>query len=271
MAKGKTTEHFEVSEIQQEEAIFNILGATPMIMNRFSFKARQELLIPKGKQSRATLESKMKHDPLAEFRGGLYLNRDKTSPTRFHVPNSAFHRAIAAAGSDMPGAAKAQLNRLASIVDLSIDLYGVPNLYMSMVRNSDMNRTPDVRTRPIFPEWACSVTVRWTLPNITRRTITNLFTGAGLIIGIGDWRPQKGGTHGRFKIVSDKDRDFARIVKEQGVKAQQAAYDKPAMHDEDTEELMAWFEQEMITRERTSESSKGKAKKIELNLEGELN
>ena len=37
-----------------------------------------------------------------------------------------------------------------------------------------------------------------------------------MIVGIGDWRPQKGGAHGKFRVADDRDTDFARIVKTGG-------------------------------------------------------
>lgn len=250
MKKKQESASIEVNEINMEEIRFNVLGTSPMIMNRFSQKAWQELLLPTARQSKATLESKLKHDPPAEFRGALYRNRSPKTPALIHVPNGAFHGAIAQAGVDMPGAAKAKLERLTSVVDVNINLFGVPYLFMAMVRNSDMNRTPDVRTRPIFPDWACTVTVRYVKQLITQQTIANLFGAAGVIVGIGDWRPQKGGSYGTWTLVSDSNAAFKSIVSKQGRKAQQAAYDNPVCFDTDSEELMAWFTAELSRRER---------------------
>jgi len=255
MAKKGQSETIEVNEINMEEMRFNVLGTSPIIMNRFNQKAWQELLLPSARQSRATLESKLKHDPVAEFRGALYRNRDVKCPALIHVPNGAFHGAIAQAGVDMPGAAKAKLERLTSVTDINIDLFGVPHLFMAMVRNSDMNKTPDVRTRPIFPEWACTVTVRYVKQLIPQAAIANLFGAAGVIVGVGDWRPQKGGSFGTWRLVPDDDAAFRSIVKKQGRPAQQAAYDKPVCFDQDTEELMAWFEAELDRRDKNAPSS----------------
>lgn len=255
MAKAsKKQEIIDIQEIEIEEIRFNVLGRTPLIMNRFHQKARQELLYPKERESRATLESRLKHDPLAEFRGSICLNRDANRPALIHLPDGAPKKALAAAGLDMPGAAKAKLERLTGAADINIDLFGVPMMYMVMVRNSDINRTPDVRTRAIFPQWACSVTFRYPGRLLTRRAIASLFGAAGVIVGIGDWRPQKGGSHGTFTLVSDDDPAFREIVKKQGRAAQKAAFDKPSYYDADTEELFAWFEAELVRREKSAPS-----------------
>jgi hypothetical protein len=126
---------------------------------------------------------------------------------------------------------------------------------MAMVRNSDMNHTPDVRTRPLFPDWACKVTVRYVRKILSERTITNLFSAAGMIVGIGDWRGQKGGPYGAFKLVDSTDADFKRIVKTMGRAAQERAMERPVCFDTDTEELLLWFNQEVTRREQDVPSS----------------
>jgi hypothetical protein len=259
MAKApkNITSSINVGKIEMQECSFNVLSKskTPMIMNRFAQKAWQELLLPSNRRNQASLEQTLKHDPVAEFRGAVYLNRDPKRKALIHVPNGAFHKALAAVAIDMPGARKAQIERLTKVVDINIDLYGIPNIFCAMVRNSDMNHTPDVRTRPIFPEWACRVTFEYVTKIITHHTIGNLFGAAGQIIGIGDWRGAKGGSYGSFRLVPDGDPDFDRIVKTQGRAAQQHALDHPIYFDEDTEELLTWFEREVSLREKNPPSA----------------
>src|SRR5262249_16341950 len=155
----------EVQEIHLVEAEYCVLIYN-LIMHRFPFKAWQELMLPSVRENRASLEQKLKHDPTAEYRSAFYLNRDSKRPALFHIPPGAFHGARASAAIDTAGARKAQIERLTKVVDLNIDLYGIPQIFCAMVRNSDMNRTPDVRTRPIFPVAACRITVRF-LKNLT--------------------------------------------------------------------------------------------------------
>jgi hypothetical protein len=254
--KKETIEVVEVQEIRMRRAEFYVLGSSPLLMERFDRKAWEELLLPTKRESRATLEQKLKHDPVAEFRGRLYLNRDKKRPTLFHLPNGAFHCAMCNAALDIPGPAKAKMERNSSIVDMNIDLYGLPFLKMDMVRNSDMARTPDVRTRPIFPRWACMVTVEYNASILTERSIANLFGGSGIIVGIGGWRPQKGGTFGKFELVNRDDMRWRDIVSQEARKAQQAAFDHAEPFDEDTHELLTWFNEEVGRREMTSKLTK---------------
>jgi len=239
-----------IEEIQMVQARFFVLGRTPMIMNKFAQKAWQELLLPSKRKNTVEREQSLKHDPEKEFRGALYRAREvEKRKALFYIPSSMFHQSIAAAALDMPGATRSKIERLTRIKEIEVELFGVPKLHMAMVRNSDMNRTPDVRTRPIFEQWACSVTVQFVKDLLTERTIGNLFGAAGQIVGVGDWRGQKGGSFGAFDLVSADDAEWLSIVKLQGKGPQQKAFDHPACFDPDSEELLRWFNEEIARRE----------------------
>lgn len=257
MKKKGAKESIDVNEIDMTELMFYIVGTSPLIMNRFSQKAWQQLLLPPTSVNRAEREQTLKHNPVEEFRGAVYRNRDDKRPSLIHVPNGMFHKAIASAALDIPGATKAKIERLTKIPDVNIDLYGVPRLFCAMVRNSDMNRTPDVRTRPIFDQWACKITVRYVTGILTERTIAALLGAAGKIVGIGDWRGEKGGPYGAFRLAQEDDKEFGLITKTMGRKAQVQALASPVCYDPDTEELLSWFEAEVARRERTSQLGAG--------------
>lgn len=203
MAIKKNTEHttLVIEPIKMRSVIVHLVGISPLIMHRFAFKAWQELLYPSQKKNKAERASSLKHQPLEEYRGCLYCNRDPGQAALFHIPNGMLHQALAAAALDMPGATRTAMERWTSVVDLNINLFGVPQMFMSMVRSSDQNRTPDVRTRPIFPQWACSIEISYKIDPLTDSSVINLLAAAGTIVGFGDWRPQKGGPYGKFKIV----------------------------------------------------------------------
>jgi hypothetical protein len=257
--KTPTTETtpFEVVEINMKRITCCIVGTTPMIMNRLSKKTQEELLLPRQKMNSAEKAVNLKHDPVAEYRDSVYLNRDDTTPTAIHVPDGAFHKALAAAAVDMPGATKAAIGRLASIDNATVYLFGRPFLFMAPVRNSGMNRTPDIRTRAKFPRWACELQISFVSNLLRENAIVNLLGAAGMIVGIGDWRPQKGGSSGRFRICDKDDAEYVSVLKE-GRTIQLDAMEHPVPIDDDTRELLAWFDKETEVREKAVPSSKRK-------------
>lgn len=244
---NKVVEVSEILQIEQATATMFALGVTPLIMNRMAEKATHQLLLPSRKKNRAELESTLKHDPVAEYRSSMYRCRDDDAPTLVHIPNGAFKKAMAQAAIDIPGATKAQIGRLVSIKDVTVHVYGVPQLYMAIVRQAGPQKTPDVRTRAIFPRWACKVTVSFIRNIVSEKDVLNLFSAAGMITGIGDGRTEKGSSDfGQWEVVGSQDSRWHSIVSKEGRKAQQAATDRPQAYDIDTEELLSWFEAEVV-------------------------
>lgn len=252
MTKGKSsTNETEISilEVMQGELNACLLGIQPLIFNAMSEKVRHELLMPAPKKNAAAKAANLKHQPLDEYRNSTYQNRDKDADTRLNFPASAFKRALASAALDIPGAAKAQIGRLVWCTGDRVDIYGVPKMLMAITRSADMNKTPDVRTRAIVPEWACRISLRFMKPILKDQVIANLLAAAGFTQGIGDWRQQKGaGSYGQFKLVSENDKDFVRICKQGGRVAQDAGLNAPTFYDEETERLYTWFNAEVLHR-----------------------
>jgi hypothetical protein len=249
MATTKSTE-IEVPEIRRERLTVNVLGRTPLILNRLSEKVLHELLMPKGRKNAAEKASSLKHDPMAEFRSSPHRINDENSPTLLAMPSTAFKGALRTAAIDVPGAAKSQIGRLTFIEGEYIAIHGIPQILMTPVRSADMNRTPDIRTRCIVPQWAATIHVHFASSIIKATSIVNLLTQAGLTIGVGDWRPEKGsGTFGQFDIgMAETDSAFAEIVRTGGRAVQTAALADPQAYDDQTEELLGWFDVEVRRR-----------------------
>lgn len=248
MATKKTVE-LDVLKVEHGRVEFLVLGTTPLILNRMSEKAMHELLMPKGRKTAAARASSLKHDPIAEFRASPYLDPDESSPTFLQHLASAFKGAIKGAALDLPGSSRAQIGRLTWVNQERISIYGIPKIFMSITRMADINRTPDIRTRAIVPEWACRVSVSFVKPNLREQAVANLLASAGLTQGIGDWRPEKGsGNYGQFELVSEDDPRFLHIVQHGGRAAQIAAMENPEPYDQDTQELLEWFEEEARRR-----------------------
>ena len=165
------------------------------------------------------------------------------------ILSTAFKGAIRSAALDMPGAKKAQIGRLTYIAGEHVGIYGVAKLLMSVVRSADMNRTPDIHTRAIIPQWGCWLEVTFVEPLIRMQAVANLLAAAGLTIGVGDWRPEKGaGNYGQFRIVNRDDATFIRILEDGGRVQQAEALKYPVCYDDESTELFSWFQDERAKR-----------------------
>lgn len=229
-----------VPEVKQGTCRFHLVGETPLVYNAVSEKARRELLLPRRK-TKADRAASYKHDPRSEFRSSVYTSDD--GPSRLVLPSTMFKAALRDVAKDLPGMAKSEVGRMTYVVGDTVPLYGVPKLKMDVVRNSDMNRTPDIRTRAIIPEWCVSIDVKYMIPFLNPQAITNLLSAAGVMRGVGDWRVEKGsGNFGSFRIANKDDVDFARISK-LGRKVQEAALKDAEPYDTQSRELLAYWDQ----------------------------
>lgn len=245
-----TTTEIQVVEIKKGVIEACLIGASPLVCNAMSAKARQQLLSPSAKKNRAEKAATLKHDVLGEYRASVYSFGDEAQPTLIGVPAGSIKGALRNAALDLPGSTKSQIGRLTYVEGDYVAVFGVPKLLLSMVRMADASRTPDVRTRAILPRWACRVVISFTQPMLKRNTVVNLLAAAGMIQGIGDWRPQFGnGSKGQFRIVAPNDALYLEILRHGGRKAQIQAMAEPENYDDETERLRAWYDAELVRRE----------------------
>jgi hypothetical protein len=238
----------EIAKFVRETATFCVLGQAPLFMERMSEKVKGGLLAPAPKKTSVEKQSTLKHEPLQEYRDSAYTSINDTNPTRLQLLATAFKRAMATAALEIPGAKKAQIGRLVYVPGQYVDIYGLPKLAMNVVRSSDMNRTPDIRTRCVVPEWAAVLSVSYVTPQLKQQAIANLLGAAGDFIGVGGWRPEKGsGSFGRFLLVEDDNKDFLRITKI-GRVPQDKALQEPGFFDKESEDLYSWYKGEIRRR-----------------------
>jgi hypothetical protein len=243
----------DILRVDLAEFRIRLRGTTPLICNRLSEKARRELLLPSAKKNTAERQSSMKHNPMQEFRDSPYTIRGDAGPTLIGVPIGAFKKAIATAALDLPGAFKSQIGRLVSVDGTEwrdlIPIYGEPQLLASVVRMADVKRTPDVRFRAILPEWVADMTIRFVSPTLREQAVLNLMGAAGITVGVCDYRTEKGaGNYGSWEVVGADDARANEIVATWGRKAQIGAMNNPQMYDQETEDLLSWFDVEAPKR-----------------------
>lgn len=253
MAKANEKENSIVIRRPEKRSVSVVLlGISPLISNPLSAKAQHELLFPQGRKTSGERANSLKHDPIAEFRQSIYSFSDPKSPTLAGFPAAATKKAMSSAALDIPGAKKAQIGRLVWVPGSMLPLYGVPKVFMTNVRSADMNRTPDMRTRCIFAEWAIPMDVVFVSPMLNATTVINLLVAAGMFINIGDWRGEKGsGNYGQFDVLSSeqaaKDERVASLMK-QGRAAQLAAVAAPEPYDDSTAANLEWFDMQLKLR-----------------------
>jgi hypothetical protein len=226
-----------------------IVGTSALCVNRMAEKAKHELVFPARKSNRADKESRLKHNPVQEFRDSAYVWEDDER-TRLCLPSRMLHKSMIEAAAATPGATKTELSWLLSIDSEFIPVWGIPKVSMKIVRQSGIGRAPDTRFRCLLPQWATIIDLNYLASRIDQTNVLNLVAGAGMLMGIGDFRAQKAGPWGRFRLCSDDDPQFVDIIKNGGKAAQEEALEAAEPVDYEAEEILSYYGEQLEKRKQ---------------------
>ena len=237
----------QIDALKQGRVTLRMIGTTPLYYNAMSLKVKHTLQAGGAKKTAAE-KRELKHDPEQEFRESVY--RQGQGETLLCFPAPGVKAAMATAALETAGVTKSSVNRLIFLPQQKINVWGRPLLKCDVVRSADMNKTPDIRTRAYLPRWCAEVQIAFVSPTLSVRSIVSLLANAGVVVGIGDFRQEKGkGSFGTFRVVGDADSDAEwDEITQEGRAVQQEALLSPECADDDTEELMDMFEAEVQRR-----------------------
>ena len=246
-AKSQVQE-ISVKPLKLAKVKLRIIGMTPLFQNRMANKVKQGLLVG-AKKKTAAERAGIKHNPFQEFRDSMEII--PSGPTALGIRVTAIKAAMCDAALETEGMKKSQTQRLLFMPGDFSALYGTPFLRMDVTRSADINRTPDVRTRAFLPKWGAEVEIQYIVPQLSANSVISLLCNAGVLIGVGDYRQQKGkGAFGSFRVITadEQDDEWDELVSDHARDAQQAAIDRPDYADRDTADLMEYYEQEAQRR-----------------------
>ncbi len=236
----------QIDPLKQGRVTLKLIGSTPLYFNAMSVKAKRTLLIGGGKKTAAE-KRELKHDPEQEFRDSTY--RLSSGPTLLGFPAPGIKGAMATAALETAGVTKTSVQRLIFLPQTMVSVWGRPLLKCDVVRSADMNKTPDIRTRAFLPRWAAEVEIAYISPTLSLHSVVSLLSNAGTIVGIGDFRQEKGrGSFGTFTVHGDDAPPLWGDLMEEGREAQEDALANPAPADDDTAELLSIIEEEQKRR-----------------------
>lgn len=193
----------EISRIGAETIGVPIIGTAPLLMNRFSEKAKRQMLdAMQGRKS-----PKQPKDPEAEYQAAMY----RLKGDGFGFPAVGFKSATVGAarffGKDvtMVGLRQTLFFRGEPGDDgqQMVRIDGTPEMREDVVRVG--NGGTDLRYRPMFPEWSAVLEVTYVTSALTRGSVLSLIDAGGMGVGVGEWRPEKRGDFGTYAIDQTRD------------------------------------------------------------------
>lgn len=189
----RTTSAIELPPLNIQTVTFVLIGDSPLIVHAWSEKAKREML---DKQMKRATKAKEAKDPEADYEACFY----KTETGAYGFPAIGVKAAMVSACRFVD--AKMTVLRGAVHIDCeTLAVIGDPRPREDMVRVG-MGK-PDIRYRPEFVEWKIPVTIKFNASVISAEQIANLLNAAGFGVGIGEWRPEKNGSYGRFHVAAE--------------------------------------------------------------------
>ena len=185
---------------------FRLTGVSPLIMHSDrganpldpDVKAHKELT-SKRKKTDEDHEAIM----LSEWRLGMYYD-PKIGP---YLPSYNVRASLVGGGKF--NKLGANIKRATLMLDTEIPVeYDGPRDINDLIeldvyrdiRSVVVGQARLMRTRPVFPEWQVSFDLMWDENQLEEQQLLHAFENAGKLIGIGDYRPEKGGPFGRFSV-----------------------------------------------------------------------
>ncbi len=192
-----------IDQIAAETLQVPIVGTAPLLMHKFSEKAKRQML--DNMQGRKS--PKLAKDPKAEYEAAFYRTKDGG----YGFPAIAFKAATVSA-SRFYGKS-VTMTSLRQFVFINgepsedgqqmVRIEGEPSMREDVVRVG-MGGT-DLRYRPQFLEWSTMLQVTYVTSALTRDSLLSLIDAGGMGVGVGEWRPEKRGDFGTYTVDGTRD------------------------------------------------------------------
>jgi hypothetical protein len=179
-----------------------IVGDSELICHKWSKKAIKQII---DKQMMVAGEGKEPKDPVHDYRESLYVmsEADPFEDGVFGFPTIAFKNAAVDACTSLgKSITKVQARQAFHMIGEYVVIEGRPRMREDMVRVGP-SKSADVRYRGGFPEWGCNLRVRFNARVLSAEQIVNLLNIAGFAVGVGEWRSEKDGQFGLFRVQID--------------------------------------------------------------------
>lgn len=217
MAKKNETAIIEIKPLNIVTTTVRIAGDTPLIMHRWSHKAKITIL--EKQMKKAKIGAKIAKNPVEDFIESVYWMEGKPSEyteeafeeacrngARFGFPVTAIKQAtISSAYRNGITKDMASLRGAFFIAgegsELLAEVKGcTPTMREDMVRVG--MGVADIRFRGEFANWYMDLQVSYNANGAyTLDQIINLINVGGFSCGIGEWRPEKDGNYGMYHVA----------------------------------------------------------------------
>jgi hypothetical protein len=189
--KADAKQAITIEPYNEEVLTFSIVGTSPYVQHRFPEKAKHAM---KAKMVAGSTAAKGKKRPPRDFDADYEAAQHFSTEGWRGIPAAAFRNAMI----DACRMAGFQMTRAKMSIFVEADgfdredmtplvrIEGEPEQLEHIVR---MQQTTDIRVRPGWAEWTCTLHIAYDADQFTAEDVANLLTRAGRQVGIGEGRP----------------------------------------------------------------------------------
>jgi hypothetical protein len=213
--KKKGSGPIELPEFKRAMIVVYVIGETPLIVHAWSKKARIEMLL---KQMGQTVP-RYPRSPVRDFLDSIYHTADGA----YGFPATALKSAMVSACTSMNreitkiaaqqafyvqserGLAQTAFTGIDTPIQL-VRLYSpnAPRMREDATKiGIGRSKTAMLSYRAEFDPWGMRVAVQYNRLLVTRSTVAALVDTAGFAVGMGEWRQERSGINGSFRLASE--------------------------------------------------------------------
>jgi len=181
----------QVPKIDVRTMQIRLVGDSPLICHAWSEKAKKQMLDKQMKKAKTAKEAK---DPQRDYEDSLYKHPDGG----YGFPAVGFKSAAVSACRFADGMKMTEARGAFHVVGELVKIEGEPSMREDMVKLQ--LSTADIRYRGQFYPWAATLTIAYNASVFSPEQIVNLMNLAGFGVGVGEWRPERDGSYGRFHV-----------------------------------------------------------------------
>ncbi|MGV1079704.1 MAG: hypothetical protein ACOYD1_07610 [Candidatus Nanopelagicales bacterium] len=192
-----------LTELDTKTILVPIIGTAPLVMHKFSAKAKRQML--DKMQGRKNVNEI--RNPEKDYEEAMY----RMDNGDYGFPAIAFKAATTGAsrfyGKSIPMTVLRQCLFFEGIFSTAegqklTRIIGEPHMREDIVRVG-VGGT-DLRYRPEFSEWAAELVITYVTSMLSEDSVLSLVNAGGMGVGVGEWRPQRSGDFGTYRVDTTK-------------------------------------------------------------------
>ena len=181
-----------------------VIGGDSLLMNNLGSVAKKVLESYQKSEVKDTKKSVKKIDPEKDFNEKIH----KTFNGKVGFPvcgvKKGMQTVVCRLGLPQSVISGQMIKDTLFVFGSGKDIDITPIKFDKMIKNSQWGRImgrPVLITRPEFIKWSCEVVIEYNIEVLSAEKILNILNWAGFHKGLGDYRPENGGSYGKYKVI----------------------------------------------------------------------